>query len=46
MCCSSMACPEITELLLFDALFCRIRVAKKKPRDLDSDCSTLENEDL
>jgi len=44
MCCSSMACPEITELLLFDALFCRIRVAKKKSRDLDSDRS--ENEDL
>lgn len=43
MCCSSMACPEITELLLFDALFCRIRVAKKS-RDLDSDRS--ENEDL
>lgn len=44
MCCSSMACPEITELLLFDMLFCRICVAKKKPRELDSDRS--KNEDL
>lgn len=38
-----MACPEITELLLFDALFYQIRVAKKNPRDLDSDRSKNEN---